>query len=93
MQAQYFTRDGRRIPKHQAVDARGVIRDGVVMRTRMMLRDSTPRLRFTDARKFWGAERDRLLVTDVDATNTNGNRPGWRIADSAINRQARAEAY
>jgi hypothetical protein len=64
------------------------------VRVPVYLRDqATVQCRFTDARQFWDAERERLVITDAGATLTNGNRPGWRVADTAINRQAKMDAY
>lgn len=88
---QYFTKQGKRISEDEAKDERGIVRDGVIVRTR--LTDGAGRQRFVDARKFWNAERDPLVITDAGATATLGNRPGWRVADAPINRDARLSAY
>jgi hypothetical protein len=94
MHPQFYDRQGRRIPEHEARDRNGIIRDGVVMRTRMMARDGAPHLRFTDARQFWDRHKDTLLVTDARALGgTEGNKPGFRILDSPLNRQAVNDAY
>jgi hypothetical protein len=90
--AEHFSRDGKRLSRAEALDERGIIRDGVIARTRMTMRDSAHR--FTDARRFWDANRDTLLVTDARALGgTEGNKPGWRVADSPINQQAIADAH
>jgi hypothetical protein len=86
--AQYFdTRTGRELSEDEALIG-GTIRDGVTMRTRMMARDA--RQYFTDARSFWDANRDALDVRGIGGTE--GCRPGWRILDAPINRQAIADA-
>ena len=89
---EYFRRDGQPLPREQALDRNGIIRDGVVARTRMTMRDSANR--FTDGRSFWDANRASLLVTDAAALGgTKGNQPGFRVADAPINAQDRAAAY
>jgi hypothetical protein len=89
---EYFRRDGQPLSREQALDPRGILRDGVIARTRMQMRDSASR--FTDGRSFWDANRASLLVTDARAFGgTEGNKPGFRILDSAVNAQDRANAY
>lgn len=89
---EYFRRDGQPLSREQALDRNGIIRDGVIARTRMQMRDSANR--FTDGRSFWDANRASLLVTDAAALGgTKGNQPGFRVADAPINAQDRADAY
>ncbi len=45
--------------------------------------------RFTDTRAVYDSQ---LVVTDADMTGSSGNRPGWRVADAPLNRQAIADA-
>jgi hypothetical protein len=73
---QYFTRDGKPIPKHLAIDARGIIRDGVAVRTRMSMRDSMGPVR----------------VTDGGGGTAGLHRPGFRIATHDASQQARDAA-
>ena len=89
---EYFRRDGQPLSREQALDRNGCIKDEVVARTRMTMRDSASR--FTDGRQFWDANRASLLVTDAAALGgTKGNQPGFRVLDSAVNAQDRADAY
>jgi hypothetical protein len=90
--AEYFDSAGRSLTAHQARDQNGIIRDGVTVRVRMTMRDSADR--FTDGRSFWDAHRSSLLVTDARALGgTEGNKQGFRILDSAVNRQEVNDAY
>ena len=74
MRTQYFTRDGRQLSDQEAHDRHGIIRDGVIVRVPMQMRDSAavdPRLRFTSARR----------VTDgTGQGGLNLHRPGFRLA-------------
>jgi hypothetical protein len=90
--ARYFdNRTGRELSSYEAF-SNGVMRDGVIMRTRMMARDA--RTRFTDARSYWDAERDNLLVTDARRIGgVEGNRPGFRVLDNDFGRAAKEAAY
>lgn len=77
-----------------ALDGRGILKDGKSLRVAAHLRDhATVQQMFLDGRSYWDSERDKLQVTDAGALDVNGNRPGWRIADSGINRQAITDAY
>jgi hypothetical protein len=67
---QFFTRGGQPIPEREALDRNGIMRDGVIARTRMTMRDSiAPRY---------------LRVTDAGGGSLH--RPGFRLpaADSRI---------
>jgi hypothetical protein len=81
LQDQYFdSRTGRRLRRDEACDARGVLRDGCILRTPMTARDGMPQVpRFTD--------------TDL-SLNRPGFRtaPGTPLADT-LARDARHEAY
>ena len=91
---QYFSKEGRRLRREEATDAAGLLKDGCSVRVRMQMRDSAERVRFADGRSFWDAERESLLVTDARALGgTEGCKPGFRIADSAVNATDRAAAY
>lgn len=91
-QAEYFDRRGRSLTAQEARDHNGIIRDGVTVRVRMQMRDSASQ--FTDARQFWDRNKATLVVTDAAALGgTKGNQPGFRILDSAVNAQDRADAY
>ena len=85
--AQFFDRSGRPISAAAAHDQRGIIKDGV--RMRVQFRDA--RQHFGDARSYWDRNKDALLVTDAIG-GTEGNRPGFRVLDAPINRQAIADA-
>ena len=89
--ALYFrVRDRREVPASEALDARGILRHGYGQR--VPFRDGAPR--FTDARAFWDANRDALVVTDARAIGgVAGCKPGFRVADSPINRQEIVDAY
>jgi hypothetical protein len=88
----YFDRQGNPLHEKDARDSRGILKDGVRVRVPMQMRDSANR--FTDGRSFWDAHRDSLQVTDIRALGgTEGNKPGFRILDSAANRQAINDAY
>jgi hypothetical protein len=90
--SEYFDRNGFPLTEKEARDRNGIIRDGVTMRVRMQMRDSAQR--FTDGRQFWDSNRDSLVVTDAQAVGgAKGCQPGFRILDSAVNRQAREAAY
>jgi hypothetical protein len=82
----YFDRNGREVAEHEAMRA-GVLRDGFSLRIPTTLRDS----RFADARQLW--DSGRLVVTDLDSTAGSGNRPGFRVLDCPVNRQAVHDAY
>src|SRR5262249_10782345 len=77
MRAQYFTRDGRPLSEREAHDRHGMIRDGVIVRVPMQMRDSAavdPRLRFTSA----------CRVTDGQGGVAGLDRAGFRMhADDA----------
>jgi hypothetical protein len=50
MQAQYFSRDGAPLSAAQALDKDGILKDGVICRTRLTMRDGARDMpRFTDA--------------------------------------------
>jgi hypothetical protein len=88
---QYFDRTGRPLSKREACEADGkTLRDGISMRIPAHLADHAPR--FADARAFWDA--NNLRVTDARAIGgVEGCKPGFRVSDSPINRQAIADAY
>jgi hypothetical protein len=90
--ALYFrVSDGRECTADEALDARGVLRHGYGQRVPTHLRDS----RFSDgARSFWDANRDSLLVVDSRRIGgTEGSKPGFRIFDNDLGRQAKLDAY
>jgi hypothetical protein len=79
-----------------ALDERGLLRNGKAVRVAQYMRDRqtvTRRRSVGDDRQYWDSERESLVVTDADATDTKGNQPGWRVSDSPINRQAKPAAY
>jgi hypothetical protein len=81
----YFDHHGREVAEHEAMRA-GVLRDGFSLRVPTVFRDS----RFRDGKQLWASGQP--AVTDGDATGSSGNRPGWRVAASPINRQALYDA-
>jgi hypothetical protein len=96
--AEYYDRQGRALSRELALDRNGIIRDGVISRIRMTARDGAAHgfkdASFTDAHQFWDINRDSLLVTDAHALGgTEGNRPGFRVLDAPVNRQAINDAY
>jgi hypothetical protein len=84
--AQYFDRWGRKLAEEDALQD-NVLRDGVVVRVPLHMADAARfaearPLRITDARSdaraYWDAERDALLVTDGRGDDPGLNRPGFR---------------
>jgi hypothetical protein len=78
----------------------GVLLSGFSLRVPVQLRDGVPRQRFADARSYWDANRDSLLVCDpARLGGAEGCRPGFRILDNGLGRAAKesaladAEAY
>jgi hypothetical protein len=90
MRAEFFDRHGRPLAEHGARDRNGLLRDGVIMRTHMLAKDSARRQRFADGRALF--DSGTLVISDADCTGASGNRPGWRVADSPVNRQALHDA-
>jgi hypothetical protein len=87
----YFDRHGHEVAEHEATRA-GVLLDGYSLRIPATLQDHA--LRVSDGRSFWDANRDSLLVVDARRIGgTEGNKPGFRVSDSPINRQAIVDAY
>ena len=89
---QYFDRSGRELSRREALAADGrTMRDGVSMR--VPFRDAAHRGTVGDARSFWDANRDSLLVVDARRIGgVEGNRPGYRVFDDDRGRQAIADA-
>ena len=88
----YFDRTGRELSRAEALKDGNVLRDGVSLRVSMHGRDSAPR--GADGRSFWDARRDSLVVVDPRRVGAeSGSRPGFRVSDSPINRQAIIDAY
>jgi hypothetical protein len=88
----YFDRNGREVAEDEAMRA-GVLRDGFSLRIPTTLRDST---RFSDGgRAFWDANRDTLCVVDPRRVGgaEQGCRPGFRVFDNDLGRQAIADAH
>jgi hypothetical protein len=84
--------DRREVPASEALDARGVLKHGYGQRVPHSMRDAAPR--FSDARSFWDAHRDGLLVVDARRIGgTEGNKPGYRVLDNDLGRAERAAAY
>jgi hypothetical protein len=97
----YFSRDGRELSAVQALDAKGIVRSGVITRVPMTMADGArpglhyPRQHFTvtDARQYWDRNRDTLLVTDARGIGgTEGNKPGFRVLDNDLGRSAKDAA-
>jgi hypothetical protein len=42
LQAQYFDRHGRQLSREEACDRNGIMRDGIIARTRLVMRDGDP---------------------------------------------------
>jgi hypothetical protein len=94
MNMHYFEyRTGRAVSRREAFEADGkTLRDGISIRVRMSAKDSVPR--GADGRSFWDAHRAELLIVDPRRVGgVEGNRPGFRVSDSPINRQAVLDAY
>ena len=82
----YFNRDGDEVSASRALRD-GVLQNGYSVRVPTIFRDAASR--FTDARSYWDRNKDALLVTDARGIGgTEGNRPGFRVLDAPINRQA-----
>ena len=80
--------DRREVPASEALDARGILRHGYGQRVPHTMRDAAPRL---TARSFW--DQGNLRVTDARAIGgVEGCRPGYRVLDSDLGRQAIADA-
>jgi hypothetical protein len=91
----YFDRDGRELSKHEACDRNGVIKDGIVLRTRMQAMDAAPRpLLARDAGPMrvnptGSAQRSAspYLLHVHDGTGDSGlamHRPGFRVTDAPL---------
>jgi len=74
----YYDQHGNQISAALALDANGILREGVTQRTPLMLRDAASH-RVTDAKG--------------DTDTTAGNRPGWRIMNDAAAREAAHREY
>jgi hypothetical protein len=82
----YFDRNGRECSPTEAT-RNGVLRDGFSMRVPTVFRDS----RFADARSLW--DQGNLRCTDARAIGgVEGCRPGFRVLDNDLGRQAIADA-
>ncbi len=95
----YFSHDGRELSEAEALDANGVMRSGVIARVPMTARDAASRLpyqpsRFTDARSYWDANRDSLLVVDPlrPGSELARARPGYRTLNADLGLTDKAEA-
>ncbi len=82
----YLDSKGRELAEAEALDAHGLLRDGVRMVVHMTARDAAA----TDARKLF--DSGSIVITDADGTASSGNRPGWRMSDAPINQQALTDA-
>jgi hypothetical protein len=86
---QYFTRDGRELKEHEALDHRGIIRSGVVMRTRLMMIDGD------SVQRAIARSRNAAHLTDA-AGNTGSamHRPGFRcLLQDDVGERAKEEAH
>jgi hypothetical protein len=87
----YFDSQGREVSAERATRA-GVLQPGFTIRVPSYLRDHA-RQQFADARSYWDSNKDTLLVTDAARLGgTAGNRPGFRVLDAPLNRQAVRDA-
>jgi hypothetical protein len=97
---QYFDRRGRKLDPADALQD-NMLRDGVTVRVPLHLADAARSavrpLRITDARsdarEYWDAERDALLVTDGRGDDPGLNRPGFRVLDNDFGGTAKWAAY
>jgi hypothetical protein len=98
---QYFDRRGRKLDPADALQD-NMLRDGVTVRVPLHLADAARSavrpLRITDARsdarEYWDAERDALLVTDGHGDDLFGlHRPGFRVLDNDFGGTAKRDAY
>jgi len=88
----YFNRDGEECSPQQALPG-GVLQHGYSIRVPTLFRDAASRQQF-DARAFWDRAKDTLLVGDSRGLGgTEGCKPGFRVADSPINKRAIADAH
>jgi hypothetical protein len=77
MKTKYFDANGNEIAEHNALDYRGVLRDGCTIRTPMTLRDATAR---------------RARITDGTDNPFGLSKPGFRIR-TGDTRQSVVDAY
>jgi hypothetical protein len=82
----YFNADGVEVSE-QVATRNGILRDQFSLRVPTVFRDS----HFRDARELWDA--DNLRVTDARAIGgVEGCKPGFRVLDNDLGRQAIADA-
>jgi hypothetical protein len=76
---EYFSRDGRSVPRHEAEDENGILRDGYGTRVHLTMRDSS---------------RGPMHVTDAAGRGgLHLNRPGYRcLLEDDAGASAKAEA-
>ncbi len=85
---QYFDRRGRELTEAQALDHRGILKDGITQRVRLTMRDGKPNPALTDLQRSVASRH----VTDATGSSSF-NRPGFRVTTDAALRDAREAAY
>jgi hypothetical protein len=86
---QYFSRDGRLLSEREALDERGILRDGVICRTRLTMRDGVQHhpgfaSSGTTFNDWVGRDAKRESYRDYDTALTNAwRKPSGKLADAA----------
>jgi hypothetical protein len=83
---EYCTRDGRRLSEAEALDRDGCIRDGVVLRVPLTMRDGLSPLQRAIA-------QSSLRVTDGQGGSSGLHRPGFRLPVGDAGADGREHAY
>src|SRR5262245_56776615 len=89
----HFYYNGRRITADEALDADGAMRDGVVLRVPMFMRDSRFNPSITPLQQEVAIHRGRLTDAAGSTDILAFSRPGYRITHDAAAREAREDAY
>jgi hypothetical protein len=89
----HFYYNGRRITADEALDADGAIRDGVVLRVPMFMRDGHLNPSMTPLQQEVATYRGRLTDASGSTDQFAFSRPGYRILHDAAAREARETAY
>jgi hypothetical protein len=89
----HFYYNGRPITADEALDADGAIRDGVVLRVPMFMRDGRLNPSITPLQQEIATHRGRLTDAAGSTDRFTFSRPGYRILHDVVAREARETAY